>query len=155
MGGHQRNETGEKAVSLFTTSPSALKNLRLYLFGPPHSQLSVWSRGMIPASGAGGPGFDPRNGPFSLLECCFCPCSRPPPLVGRDTTLSMVDFNIKSSPGKSLCQFNKLRACLINIPFFVLSCQCLIAEIAACLSSELFTPIVLPLIFTRHITSMG
>jgi hypothetical protein len=26
--------------------------------------LSVWSRGMIPASGAGGPGFKSRNGPF-------------------------------------------------------------------------------------------
>jgi hypothetical protein len=25
--------------------------------------LSAWSRGMIPASGAGGPGFDPRSGP--------------------------------------------------------------------------------------------
>ena len=26
---------------------------------------SVWSRGMIPALGAGGPGFDSRNGPFA------------------------------------------------------------------------------------------
>jgi hypothetical protein len=26
---------------------------------------STWSRGMIPASGAGGPGFNPRSGPFS------------------------------------------------------------------------------------------
>ena len=25
--------------------------------------MSVWSRGMIPALGAGGPGFDSRNGP--------------------------------------------------------------------------------------------
>ena len=25
--------------------------------------MSAWSRGMIPASGAGGPGFDPRSGP--------------------------------------------------------------------------------------------
>ena len=26
--------------------------------------LAVWSRGMIPALGAGGPGFEPRNSPF-------------------------------------------------------------------------------------------
>ena len=25
--------------------------------------MAVWSSGMIPASGAGGPGFDPRNSP--------------------------------------------------------------------------------------------
>ena len=32
--------------------------------------MSVWSRGMIPASGAGGPGFNPRNGPvcYFLLQ---------------------------------------------------------------------------------------
>ena len=30
--------------------------------------MSVWSSGMIPALGAGGPGFKPRNGPF-----CFFP----------------------------------------------------------------------------------
>ena len=29
------------------------------------SVLSTWSRGMIPALGAGGPGFNPRSGPFS------------------------------------------------------------------------------------------
>ena len=29
---------------------------------------AVWSSGMIPASGAGGPGFDPRNGPFSVAD---------------------------------------------------------------------------------------
>ncbi len=28
---------------------------------------SIWSRGMIPASGAGGPGFNPRNGPFASI----------------------------------------------------------------------------------------
>jgi hypothetical protein len=28
---------------------------------------SIWSRGMIPASGAGGPGFKPRNGPEENL----------------------------------------------------------------------------------------
>lgn len=28
---------------------------------------AVWSSGMIPASGAGGPGFDPRNGPFDVF----------------------------------------------------------------------------------------
>jgi hypothetical protein len=28
--------------------------------------LAVWSSGMIPASGAGGPGFDPRNSPVVL-----------------------------------------------------------------------------------------
>ena len=34
--------------------------------------MSVWSSGMIPALGAGGPGFKPRNGPFLdvLLSCC-------------------------------------------------------------------------------------
>ena len=32
---------------------------------------STWSSGMIPASGAGGPGFDSRSGPFSncMLHC--------------------------------------------------------------------------------------
>ena len=30
-------------------------------------RLSVWSRGMIPALGAGGPGFNPRHGPSKLL----------------------------------------------------------------------------------------
>ena len=35
--------------------------------------VAVWSSGMIPASGAGGPGFDPRNSPIyrariNLLE---------------------------------------------------------------------------------------
>ena len=29
---------------------------------------SVWSRGMIPALGAGGPGFKSRNGPFATLR---------------------------------------------------------------------------------------
>ena len=28
---------------------------------------AVWSSGMIPASGAGGPGFDPRNSPRSCV----------------------------------------------------------------------------------------
>ena len=28
------------------------------------AQLSIWSRGMIPALGAAGPGFNLRNGPF-------------------------------------------------------------------------------------------
>ena len=32
---------------------------------------------MIPASGAGGPGFDPRNSP--LLKVCFSERSREPP----------------------------------------------------------------------------
>ena len=35
------------------------------------SQSAVWSSGMIPASGAGGPGFDPRNSPlliFAMLK---------------------------------------------------------------------------------------
>eukprot|EP00977_Amphora_coffeiformis_P012396 scaffold3066_cov178-Amphora_coffeaeformis.AAC.4 len=30
--------------------------------------LSTWSRGMIPASGAGGPGFDSRSGPKLLSD---------------------------------------------------------------------------------------
>ena len=30
------------------------------------SYLAVWSSGMIPASGAGGPGFDPRNSPLCV-----------------------------------------------------------------------------------------
>ena len=30
-------------------------------------QLAVWSSGMIPASGAGGHGFDSRNAPFIFL----------------------------------------------------------------------------------------
>ena len=32
--------------------------------------VAVWSSGMIPASGAGGPGFDPRNSPliFATLK---------------------------------------------------------------------------------------
>lgn len=29
---------------------------------------SVWSSGMIPASGAGGPGFESRNGPEVSLD---------------------------------------------------------------------------------------
>ena len=29
---------------------------------------SIWSRGMIPALGAGGPGFDPRNGPWLFCQ---------------------------------------------------------------------------------------
>ena len=32
--------------------------------------MSVWSSGMIPASGAGGPGFKPRNGP---IQCTLLP----------------------------------------------------------------------------------
>ena len=28
---------------------------------------AVWSSGMIPASGAGGPGFDSRNSPFRIF----------------------------------------------------------------------------------------
>ena len=39
--------------------------------------LSAWSRGMIPASGAGGPGFKPRSGPLEendtvTLVCLDC-----------------------------------------------------------------------------------
>jgi hypothetical protein len=30
--------------------------------------LASWSSGMIPASGAGGPGFDPRRSPFSVND---------------------------------------------------------------------------------------
>lgn len=30
--------------------------------------VSIWSSGMIPASGAGGPGFESRTGPFVLLQ---------------------------------------------------------------------------------------
>jgi hypothetical protein len=30
-------------------------------------QVSAWSRGMIPALGAGGPGFDSRSGPVKLF----------------------------------------------------------------------------------------
>ena len=30
--------------------------------------MAVWSSGMIPASGAGGPGFDPRNSPFFFVQ---------------------------------------------------------------------------------------
>ena len=29
---------------------------------------AVWSRGMIPRLGRGGPGFEPRNSPFLILE---------------------------------------------------------------------------------------
>ena len=32
--------------------------------------LASWSSGMIPASGAGGPGFDPRRSPFSAKLIC-------------------------------------------------------------------------------------
>ena len=32
-------------------------------------QKSIWSSGMIPALGAGGPGFNPRNGPFDFVQC--------------------------------------------------------------------------------------
>ena len=34
----------------------------------PLNGLAVWSSGMIPASGAGGPGFDPRNSPFTMVD---------------------------------------------------------------------------------------
>jgi hypothetical protein len=47
----------------------------LYIFVLPlyslHSLVvtpAVWSSGMIPASGAGGPGFDPRNSPVLILN---------------------------------------------------------------------------------------
>ena len=35
------------------------------------SQVSNWSRGMIPASGAGGPGFDSRIGPCFAFTLAF------------------------------------------------------------------------------------
>ena len=31
---------------------------------------SIWSSGMIPASGAGGPGFESRNGPKTISFVC-------------------------------------------------------------------------------------
>ena len=31
---------------------------------------AVWSSGMIPASGAGGPGFNPRLGPLADFQFC-------------------------------------------------------------------------------------
>ena len=46
---------GRKLVSLYT------------IFWRYKDCMSVWSRGMIPASGAGGPGFDSRYGPFCSL----------------------------------------------------------------------------------------
>ena len=50
-----------------------LKVMRKYMFMYNISSVgiginvSTWSRGMIPASGAGGPGFNPRSGPHVLL----------------------------------------------------------------------------------------
>ena len=35
------------------------------------TEKSAWSSGMIPALGAGGPGFKPRSGPFLLLSSLF------------------------------------------------------------------------------------
>ena len=42
-----------------------LISCRIRLFSGRWQQVeqAVWSSGMIPASGAGGPGFDPRNSP--------------------------------------------------------------------------------------------
>ena len=37
---------------------------------------AVWSSGMIPASGAGGPGFNPRLGPFGSSSYLNFPRSR-------------------------------------------------------------------------------
>jgi hypothetical protein len=46
------------------------KGLLIYYFYNQFRSMSIWSRGMIPASGAGGPGFNPRNGP-SFCLCGF------------------------------------------------------------------------------------
>ena len=54
-------------------------------------QLAVWSSGMIRASGARGPGFNSRNGPYCSLCCSLCMSSGRsyvpaglPPLQGDD-----------------------------------------------------------------------
>jgi hypothetical protein len=53
------------AFLFFTFSFESNFNLPLY---PPDNQVAQWSRGMIPALGAGGLGFKSRSSPYF---CCF------------------------------------------------------------------------------------
>ena len=53
----------------------------------PRDDVSAWSRGMIPASGAGGPGFDSPSGPFRLFGLSFSTAS------GSTTATETEHFN--------------------------------------------------------------
>jgi hypothetical protein len=62
----------------------------------PLNAVSNWSRGMIPASGAGGPGFDSRIGPFATVAAR---------VLYYESTVGSNDFN----EGTPLVQFFLLK----------------------------------------------
>ena len=57
----------------------------------PISLSAVWSSGMIPASGAGGPGFDSRNSPYLLVQYSSADSKMLGPYRDTAATAGMID----------------------------------------------------------------
>ena len=96
---------------------------------------SVWSSGMIPASGAGGPGFDSRNRPKISFSFARTVNNFQQLLIVHTCLLFSCSFHVTTTLMKSGC-------CEISLPFILRRSWCTVFCFSSCGGAWPFSSLV-------------